>query len=38
MFMRDRLHLSGKGAAVFADEVSAAAWVASTIFLVANIV
>ena len=24
MFMRDGLHLSGKGAAVFADELSAA--------------
>ena len=31
MYMRDRFHLSGKGAAVFADELSAAcvvAWVA----------
>ena len=25
MYMRDGLHLSGKGAAVFADELSAAA-------------
>ena len=41
MFMRDGLHVSGKGAAVFADELSAevdSVWIASTIFPRANIV
>ena len=44
MFVRDGLYLSGKGAAVFVGELSAAidsgigAWIASTIFSVANIV
>ena len=41
MYMRDGLHLSGKGAAVFADELSAAVNInmgSIKIFLVANIV
>ena len=41
MYMRDGLHLSGKGAAVFADELSAAVdsgMGSIKIFLVANIV
>ena len=37
MYMRDGLHLSGKGAAVFADELSAAGVGNITMFLVVNI-
>ena len=35
MYVKDGLHLSGKGAAVFADGLSVA-WVAYQIFLVVN--